>query len=206
MNRSFLPEAIIASIPIALLYFLGWAYLAHLMGRFGIDVTVADIPFQTVLIFSFRPLSEPEFRIGLALAVASFLIIKLFAHDSVVSIIKMNLSITMSLVIVATPLIFLSLAYLAKESADTFAWKVWNDNRVRVQPAVKKSYDWFILDDYKHCISKNWLRHIVSFQKQSFFLCTDVDGLAANGRVYQTDSDGSVQFSWRVARPEELKP
>lgn len=202
MGRSFLPEAIIASIPIALLYFLGWAYLAHLMGRFGIDITAVEIPFQTVLVFSFRPLSEPEFQIGLAFAVILAFLTKYFLYAQGVKIIDSTIAISGSVILL--PFVMFLLVALAQHSADSFAWKVWNGDRVRIKAHIVQEDGSDMVADYVHCIRKNWLINIISFHDRSFFLCTGEDEFVVSGQVFQTNSEGRVKYAWQITRYREL--
>jgi hypothetical protein len=54
--RAALVDAVVAAVPVALVYFSGWAYLTSYLGEFGIDATQVNISFTTVLVYAFVPL------------------------------------------------------------------------------------------------------------------------------------------------------
>jgi hypothetical protein len=56
--RAALVDAFIAALPVALIYFSGWAYLTSYLGQFGIDATQFDVSFTTVLVYAFVPLQS----------------------------------------------------------------------------------------------------------------------------------------------------
>lgn len=73
--RTALMDAIAAALPVAVVYFAGWAYLSSYLAEFGIDATQVEVPFSTVLVYAFRPLSYgwPQawlFALVITLAVA----------------------------------------------------------------------------------------------------------------------------------------
>ncbi len=47
--RAALINAVTAALPVAIIYFGGWAYLSSYLGEFSIDATQVEVAFSTVL-------------------------------------------------------------------------------------------------------------------------------------------------------------
>lgn len=204
MPRGILPEALLASIPVALLYFVGWAYLNRFLGRFGIDITSVDIPLTTVLIFSFRPFGTPVFYILLFCIVIIVLIVRLLVYTRMIPAFSLDGTVLVCFGFLALPLTFQSFKSLADTSANSFAESIWQDERARVKFVAWEDSPASLMADFSHCNERNWLRHIISFQDTSFVLCAAENGPSRRGAVFQVSSEGRVRASWRVTRSQEV--
>ena len=49
-------ELVIATIPMVMLYFVGWTYLYFYLKVFGIGISELDLDIQTILIYSYPPI------------------------------------------------------------------------------------------------------------------------------------------------------
>ncbi|MDX8464208.1 hypothetical protein RFM26_00680 [Mesorhizobium sp. VK23B] len=203
--RTALVDAVIAAIPVALVYFSGWAYLTSYLGNFGIDATQIDISFTTVLVYAFVPLQAfcvlSLFLLLAALTLAAFLF-ELHAKDQND---KANKTIASVIVFVSTVL-FVCLLFVIKgaavDAAKEMAHNVWKGSKSQSIPTLAgvgnddKANDMkAVAELYRTCRDGRRMRQIIGLPDQMFLMCrSDVDP-CNRGTLFAVSKEGRIIYT-----------
>jgi len=194
-------QAVIASLPLAALFFTGWSFLSAYLGSFGIDITEVDLALQTVLVFAFRPLHT--YLAGLVAVMGTVVIyIVFFWHRSVALQKKVHwlFWVTPTLILVIG---FLALNELAKQTAKTAANQVWNGKRVRVEAILTSTEEArrnLIVADYRECRSRRRFVNVFSTVSKSYLLCPSSNEPDKSGMLYVVENTGIISSRRRIGR------
>lgn len=187
--RSALVDAVIAALPVALVYFSGWAYLTSYLGQFGIDATQVDVSFTTVLVYAFAPLQSTKVLAGLAVLTALGFVA--FICDAYKSI-----SVLLGMLVLVGLVCFLfvvkdAAAISAREMADN----VWRGDKAQSVPLVIPQGDDPAFSRYKACRDGRRFRQIIGLTNQMFLLCRSVVSACDRGTMFAITSEGRIAYT-----------
>ncbi|MBA1140248.1 hypothetical protein [Mesorhizobium neociceri] len=196
--RAALVDAVVAALPVALVYFSGWAYLTSYLGEFGIDATQIDISFTTVLVYAFVPLQSSKVlwmivAVG-ASGFAAFLI-ELHSDD------KAKTGQTWaSGFVVLTMILLVCLLFVIKGAATAagqeMAHDVWGGRKsqsVMTLSASKPEDDASVL--YEVCRKGRRLRQIIGLPDQMFLMCRSAADPCNRGTLFAVSKDGRIVYT-----------
>lgn len=203
--RAALVDAFIAALPVALVYFSGWAYLTSYLGQFGIDATQFDVSFTTVLVYAFVPLQSYSVLFAIAaivlLGFAGFLLEFNMKEDS--TILR---SVAASLGLVALVLVVV-LLFVVKAAATTAARdmsdNVWKgDKSQSVVPLLDARKDDPAVKLYNACREGRRLRQIIGLPSQLFLMCRSAVDECNRGTLFAVSNEGKLLYSADKVREE----
>ncbi|RVC41667.1 MAG: hypothetical protein E5V60_15635 [Mesorhizobium sp.] len=198
--RAALVDAVIAAIPVALVYFSGWAYLTSYLGEFGIDATQIDISFTTVLVYAFVPLQAfyvlALFFLLAVLTLAAFLF-ELYAKDQND---KRNKTIA-AIIAFVSALLFVCLLFVIKgaavDAAEDMAHNVWKGSKSQSIPTLGSSGndEKVVADLYRACRDGRRLRQIIGLPDQMFLMCRSEVDPCNHGTLFVVNKDGRITYT-----------
>jgi hypothetical protein len=203
--RETVVETAMAALPVAVVYFAGWAYLSSYLAEFGIDSTQVDIPLTTVLVYSFRALYS--WWIG-GMAVLFIILHKAIKHiDRPYSLRRWvednEALIYLVLLVVATVVVY----HVSKDAAADRAVSVWHGERPKTFATVSSTVrDQTVTDEYKQCWDEKRLEQIIGFKDQMYLLCRHPALPCSRGLVFLVTSAGDIilrQSIYREAGAQE---
>ncbi|WP_208179071.1 hypothetical protein [Sinorhizobium medicae] len=183
-------EAVFAALPVALIYFSGWAYLTSYLGQFGIDATQIDVSFTTVLVYAFAPLQSPKVLTWLGLLAGlgfiAFLCDKYKAISVALGVLLLG-GLACLLFVVKD-----AAAVSAREMADN----VWRGDKAQSVPLVSSVQgDDPIFALYKACRDGRRLRQIIGLANQMFLLCRSDVSACDRGTMFAITSEGRITYT-----------
>ena len=194
-------QAAVTAIPIALLFFGGWAFLSAYLGLFGVDITEIDLSIQSTLVFSFRSLNTWW---ALVAAVVGLVLGFLVWHlRSSVQKCGPLCSVTLAFAVVVVT--FKGLDGLAREAASQVANQVWDGRRVRIEARLEPeemASGTKLTEDYLACLSRRGFVNVFSTTKRSFVLCRSSDNPTETGMLYVVDQPGIISSRRKLRRRE----
>ncbi|MER9797509.1 hypothetical protein NKJ36_10225 [Mesorhizobium sp. M0142] len=201
--RTALADAVIAAIPVALVYFSGWAYLTSYLGEFGIDATQIDVSFTTVLVYAFVPLQAFwVLSIMLLLAALTLIvfILELHSKDRNDKINKAVASIIAFLSLISAVL-FVCLLFVIKsaavDAAKDMAHNVWKGSKSQTFPTLSNmgTDEKAVVELYRACRDGRRLRQIIGLTGETFLICrSDVDP-CNRGTLFLVNKDGRIVYT-----------
>ncbi len=194
--RAALTDAVIAAVPVAIVYFSGWAYLSSYLAEFGIDATQVDITFTTVLVYAFIPLQTPCLLIAMAIVAIAAYFCSLVEKPKVWA---QNLTGLMVLLIIAGMLF--AVKWAANDAAEEMAKYVWRGEKSQTISvlATPNGAD-PAYQAYKVCRDGRRLRQIIGLTDQMFLLCRSAVAPCANGTMFAVNQDGTIGYMADRAR------
>ncbi|MEI9422020.1 hypothetical protein O7A70_12655 [Mesorhizobium sp. Cs1299R1N1] len=195
--RGALGEAIVAALPVALVYFSGWAYLTSYLGEFGIDATQIDVSFTTVLVYAFVPLKAWYILLMLLVIVALVLAALLFElhSDDQHKGRKTTASALESLAAVAVVILLFAIKSAAGGAAKEMAhdvWKGFKSQSVAMLGDAKVNADAVAL--YDACRHERRLRQIIGLPNQLFLLCRSNVDPCNRGTLFVVNNEGRIIY------------
>jgi hypothetical protein len=203
--RAALVEAFIAALPVALVYFSGWAYLTSYLGQFGIDATQFDVSFTTVLVYAFVPLQSPLvlFTIALILLVGfTGFLLEFNAQEKSKKLRSAAASLGLVALTLVVPLLFVVKA-AATTAAHDMSDNVWRGAKSQsVVPLVAPSKDDPAVKLYVVCRDERRLRQIIGLPNQLFLLCRSAVDECNRGTLFAVSHEGRILYSADKVREE----
>jgi hypothetical protein len=199
--RTALTDAVAAALPVAVVYFAGWAYLSSYLAEFGIDATQVEISFTTVLVYAFKPLSHgwPQvwlFGLAIALALAiSFRELPSWATG-------------FGFIIGCLVVYFLLFAIrdAANKEAHALAQKVWVNEKsmtevvVNPQSSADPAYE-----DYAYCRDGDRLRQVIGLPNRMFLFCRSETEPQKRGALFLLNDAGAILYvANRTRNPSDV--
>jgi hypothetical protein len=190
--RAALVEAAMAALPLAIIYFSGWAYLSAYLADFDIDATQIEVSIPTVLVYALVPLLYPRVIVVILLLLAMLLVVT-FCHP----LVKPATRAAPVIFILSTILLVVTVRSAAKAEADAMATLVWHGkksitNFVAVAP--EKNPD-SVYVAYKQCGDARRLRQIIGLSDTMFLLCRNADLPCWHATLFAIKDDGSILYS-----------
>lgn len=185
--RSALLDAVVAALPVAIVYFSGWAYLTSYLGQFGIDATQIEVSFTTVLVYAFAPLQSPKVIGWAAVLIAlGFVAFLCEAYRRVSGLIVL-------LALFGAVYFLFVVRDEAAISAHLMADNVWRGDKaqtvVLVEPAQKDDPAFAL---YKACRDGRRFRQIIGLTDQIFLLCRSSVSACDRGTMFAITKDGRM--------------
>jgi hypothetical protein len=194
--RAALTDAVVAAVPVAIVYFSGWAYLSSYLGEFGIDATQVDITFTTVLVYAFIPLQAPCL-LG-AMAVVAF-VAYLCSLTDTSKVWAKNLA-GLGILAIIVGLLF-AVKWAANDASAEMAKFVWRGEKSQtisiVAPSSNSDAAYQV---YKVCRDGRRLRQIIGLTDQMFLLCRSTVTPCTNGTMFAINTDGTINYMADRAR------
>lgn len=208
-----LVELVVAIIPPALLYFVGWAYLYFYLQAFGIGISELDLDIQTIFIYAYPPIRLLWLSYwGWALLAVLVLFVSILVVRKVTTpatrswlagwirgttVLGQGLRLFVVISLMAVLLVQVVRPY-AVQAAD----RKWVSEGVRLEALVKdpdgkEKSAWY--DSYKRCAGRRGLDLIFADKDAYYMLCiSSVDDSSA--LVFEVRRDAglaSVRFARR---------
>lgn len=189
--REALVDAVVAALPVAVVFFSGWAYLSSYLGEFGIDATQVSVPLTTVLVYAFIPLQSWWLLGYLAICLVFGQILAAYAGQS-----ELAANLAISVALAALVLLLFIVKWVASIDAAQMANFVWEGEKSHtiatvsspLQPSEVHTY-------YESCREERRLRQIIGFTDQMYLLCRDKDMPLWRGRMYLISSSGNIVYT-----------
>ncbi|RUW98961.1 hypothetical protein EOA30_24895 [Mesorhizobium sp. M8A.F.Ca.ET.059.01.1.1] len=201
--RAAFANAVIAAIPVVLVYFSGWAYLTAYLGEFGIDATQIDVSFTTVLVYAFVPLQKLwVLSVILLLAVMAFglFILELYSKDQNDKLNKTVVSVIALLSLIAA-VVFVCLLFVirgaAVDAARDMAHNVWKGSKSQTFLTLVNTGndEKAVVELYRACRDGRRLRQIIGLTGEMFLICrSDVDP-CNRGTLFLVNKDGRIVYT-----------
>lgn len=196
--RTALVEALFAALPVALVYFSGWAYLTSYLGQFGIDATQFDVSFTTVLVYAFVPL-QSWWVLGIIAAIILLgfvgFLIEFNSKDDSKVLRSVAAGLGLSAMVLVVALLFVIKA-AASEAALEMSDNVWKgDKSQSVVTLADPKKDDPAIKLYQACREGRRLRQVIGLPNQLFLMCrSDVDE-CNRGTLFAVSTDGKILYS-----------
>ncbi|SDA97363.1 hypothetical protein SAMN02927914_05855 [Mesorhizobium qingshengii] len=195
--RAALVDAVFAALPVALVYFSGWAYLTSYLGQFGIDATQFDVSFTTVLVYAFVPLQSHcvLWMLG-GIGALGFLAFLAEIHFSETSKTGKTLTVVLGLaaLMMVIPLLFV-ISHLANTAAKEMADNVWKgDKSQSVMLLSDPKNDEAAVKSYNVCREGRRLRQIIGLPDQMFLICRSAVDPCNRGSLFAVNKDGHIIY------------
>jgi hypothetical protein len=195
--RAALVDAVVAALPVALIYFSGWAYLTSYLGQFGIDATQFDISFTTVLVYAFVPLQSQRVLWMLSgIAALGFLAFLVEIHWPDASKTGKTLTAVLGFaaLIMVIPLLFV-ISHVANAAAKEMAGNVWKgDKSQSVMVLSDAKNDEAAVKFYNACREGRRLRQIIGLPDQMFLICRSAVDPCNRGSLFAVNKDGHIIY------------
>lgn len=167
MIKSAVMDAVVAALPLALVYFSGWAYLSSYLAIFGIDATQVNIPITTVLVYAFIPLKSWS-----ALAFLAAVALVVYAVSLLKNLPDWVKNLGVPAAAAAVVLLLFVVKHVAERRAAEMADHVWQGDKshtvVELRPAGQQS---IARELYNSCIGGRRLRQIIGLGETMYLLC-----------------------------------
>jgi hypothetical protein len=195
--RTALYDAIAAALPIAIVYFAGWAYLAKYLAEFGIDATQVSITLSTVLVYAFVPLKT--------VGVIAYCLVALavVGYMTTTQIPKTARRLSLLFAIVGTCLFLFVIDDAAARAAHGMAKHVWRGEKSISIPVLSSSASGHETAIYKMCAEDGRLRQIIGLTDGMYILCRDKYAPCYYGLMFAISLDGRIIYTAERRRPRE---
>ena len=215
---------VLVTIPAALIYFIGWAYLHYYLGAFSIDLSELELGVETVLIYSAPPLFSlvSAYQLTLILALIALLVASgvlvwrlqrhhassTASHAAAPAAVHPEYVWMPMLAFILKGLwafvVMVSLAFALTPGLRNFAAGkarlTWRDDSMPIEVRVAEPEKPDAMhDNYRTCQEARRLHLVFSDKDRYFLLCTsaiDPD----RGAVYEVRRDDSSLASVRYVR------
>lgn len=209
--RDAVTDAMAVAVPLAVVYFAGWAYLSSYLGQFGIDATQVEIPWPTVLVYAFRALSSYlMWTVFLLLAIALFIALALWVRQRAVIISgrAFRLSHAYALLMVfAVPGYLWGVHKVSAWAAEDKATSVWFGERPKAFAVSDDERDVDVLQFYQACGLDGRFEQIIAFPDRTFLLCRHPAAPCSEGVVFTVAASGEILLHQRIRRaPQDKEP
>lgn len=196
--RAALLDAVVAALPVALVYFAGWAYLSSYLDAFGIDYTQVNIPLTTVLVYAFTPLSNCWFLVAAAVLGAGWQIVALNPKYR-----KFQGRVAVSFWAAVLVVAMIAIKAVAAFEANIRATDVWQGRKSISQVVLSKSDSAEVgYRRYAECRASDSNRQILGLPEQMFLLCLN-KRWPDNAVLFVVKADGTIAyFARRQAKHE----
>lgn len=187
--RTALIDAVVAALPVALVYFSGWAYLTSYLAQFGIDATQLDISFTTVLVYAFIPLQDYKvISIIFVIIAIGFVAYLLDYYKKITAILGI---IIVLLIILFLFVVKSAAAISAKEMADN----VWRGDKAQAIAVINPDQkDEPAVVAYNTCRDGRRLRQIIGLSDQMFILCRSNVSPCDRGTMFAINKEGRISY------------
>lgn len=187
--RTALYEAVAAALPIAIVYFAGWAYLAKYLAEFGIDATQVSIALSTVLVYAFVPLkSGGVLMFGIvALAVVGYMV--------TTPIPKTGQRLKPLIAIAGIVVLLLIIDDAAARAASRMAQHVWKGEKSISIPVLSAPTDDKEVAIYKACSDERRLRQVIGLTEEMYVLCRDKYAPCYYGLMFGVSNEGKIVYT-----------
>lgn len=203
--RTALVDALFAALPVALVYFSGWAYLTSYLGQFGIDATQFDVSFTTVLVYAFVPLQSCMVLGAIAvIVVLGFIgfLIEFHAKEDSKGVRTVAASFGLFTVVLVVVLLFIIKA-AATTAARDMSDNVWKGEKSQsVVPLVDPRKDDPSVKLYNACRDGRRLRQVIGLPNQLFLMCRSAVDECNRGTLFAVSSEGKILYSADKVREE----
>lgn len=187
--RAALMDAVVAALPVAIVYFAGWAYLSSYLGAFEIDATQVTIPVTTVLVYAFRPISDLRVLIP---AIVILLAWQYVALNPKLRKIQIRTSMTVGVLLLV--MMMFTLRYVASDLALEMAEFVWKGEKSISNPVLSKNNTSEVsYKKYADCEINDEMRQVIGFPDQMFVLCVNKKW-PGNGVLFLVGSTGTINY------------
>ena len=218
---------VLVTIPAALIYFIGWAYLHYYLGAFAIDLSELELGVETVLIYAAPPLfslwSAHKLMLGLGLfmllVVSALLVWRIQRHHgsssggaaghvAATAPVRPEYvwlpTVTFVLKGLWAFVVMVGLAFLLtpalRDFANGKARVTWQDDSMPIEVTVEAPEKPDPLhDNYRTCQEARHLHLVFSDKDRYFLLCTSAID-PDRGAVYEVRREDSVLASVRYVR------
>lgn len=196
--RAALLDAVVAALPVALVYFAGWAYLSSYLDAFGIDYTQVNIPLTTVLVYAFTPLSNGWLLFAAAVLIVGWQFVALNPKFR-----KFQSRIAVSFWAVILVIAMITIKYVAQFEANIRVADVWQGRKSISQVILSKSDTAEVgYSKYAECRASDSIRQILGLPEQTFLLCLNKNW-PDNAIFFVVKADGTLAyFARRQAKHE----
>lgn len=203
--RTALVEALIAALPVAFVYFSGWAYLTSYLGQFGIDATQFDVSFTTVLVYAFVPL-QSWYVLSTICGIAALGFVGFLLEFNSKEASKLLRSFAagfgLSAIVLAVVLLFV-IRNAASTAAKDMSDNVWKgDKSQSVVPLVDPKKDDPSVKLYNACREGRRLRQIIGLPSQLFLMCRSEVDSCNRGTLFAISLEGKILYSADKVREE----
>ncbi|RWM77185.1 MAG: hypothetical protein EOR81_19310 [Mesorhizobium sp.] len=191
--RSALIDAVVAALPVAIVFFSGWAYLSSYLGEFGVDATEVTVPLSTVLVYAFIPLASAWVLIFLAVCLIGALLVAYSGKGGTNSE-KVGPFVLSTSLVALVSFLFIVKGVAAGE-ARTMATFVWTGDKAQSVPVVITPHPPGPYADFEQCRDRRGLRQIIGFPDRMYVLCRDTDLPCIQGRMFVVSTAGAIIYS-----------
>ena len=194
--REALQEAALAALPVAVVYFSGWAYLSSYLNDFGLDATQVSVALTTVLVYAFKPLSSwpvlGTCAAFLVVAASAFFLPQRY-RDRLAAF---NYLFGFVTIVV---LLFL-IRWVGQNQANELAESVWHGDHLQTQvvPVTPVRGD-VAYTNYELCRSGSRLQQILGLPEQTFLLCRSELSPCERGTIYAFGASGAISATANIA-------
>lgn len=188
--RNAILDTVLAALPVAVVYFSGWAYLSRYLGQFGVDATQVDIPITTVLVYAFIPLNSAE-------VLAYLLVVGIIA--AVLSLISSPSSFTVALYFFGGTVGIVLLLFVVMDAAERRATvmsdHVWQGQKsITVVPLRPGGPQDVGRAHYDRCVEGRQLRQIIGLRETLFLLCRSAAAPKFHGVMFVINADREIAY------------
>lgn len=196
--RTALLDAVVAALPVAFVYFAGWAYLSSYLDAFGIDYTQVNIPLTTVLVYAFTPLSNGWLLFAAAVLGLGWQCVALCPKYR-----KFQGRIAVSFWAAVLVAAMFAVKCVATFEANIRAADVWQGRKSISQVILSKSDTAEVgYSKYAECRASESNRQILGLPEQTFLLCLN-RSWPDNAILFVVKADGTIAyFARRQAKHE----
>ncbi|MGX5842882.1 hypothetical protein ACWGTI_19365 [Mesorhizobium sp. ArgA1] len=187
--RGALVDAVIAVLPIAIVFFSGWAYISSYIGEFGVDATEVTVPLPTVLVYAFSPLKSPRVLFFLAICLAGWLASEYFREKECRNQILLVASL------VGLVIFLFVIRDAAQNEARTMAQFVWTGDKAFSVPVLITPHQDEAYDAFEKCRDRRGLRQIIGLPDRMYLLCRDKYYPCERGRMFVVSNTGAIIYS-----------
>jgi hypothetical protein len=189
--RGALLDAVIAALPVAIVFFSGWAYLTSYLGEFGVDATEVTVPLPTVLVYAFTPLQSARVLMFLGLSMAAWVLGSCYGKTS-----ECRNQTTILLSLVALVIFLFVIKGAAVAEAKTMANFVWSGNKAFTVPVITTPHSQEeTYSALAQCGERRGLRQIIGFPDRMYVLCRDKYFSCERGRMFMIFTTGVIVYS-----------
>jgi hypothetical protein len=187
--RAALLDAFVAALPVALVYFAGWAYLSSYLDAFGIDYTQVNIPLTTVLVYAFTPLSNIWLLVGFILIIGTWQVASLKPSCR-----RLQGRIAVSFWAVILVFAMIAIKFVAAQEAAMRAANVWQGRKSISQAILSRKDDLEVgYKKYADCRASDSIRQILGLPEQIFLLCLNKNW-PEYAILFVIKADGTISY------------
>lgn len=187
--RTALYEAIAAALPIAIIYFAGWAYLVKYLAEFGIDATQVSIALSTVLAYAFVPLKSG--------GVIMYCAVSLFVIGYLVTtkVYKTVKRLSFVFAVVGVGLFLFVIDDAAARAAEKMAKHVWNGEKSISIPVLAATATGDAVSSFETCSKERRLRQIIGLTDEMYVLCRDMYLPCSYALMFAISKEGRIIYT-----------